>query len=185
MSFNGVVGDRIVSTERRTAAARTVLRNERMSSSTATTCLTCSSLMGAFKRVASKYSRPRIQVELTQPRLRTSLRPHWRNRSFTLQSIQFMHYRDGALCSLLAIYRFTYYHAQCPPSIRRSDPVMNELASLTRNTAAPLYSLGADSLPSMFCVGHVSLRSGYLTNNSSTICVTMYPGDMVLTRTLC
>jgi hypothetical protein len=62
---------------------------------------------------------------------------------------------------------------------------MNELASLTKNTAAPRYSLGADNRPSIFCVAHDSLRSGYLTNSSSTICVTMYPGEIVLTRILC
>jgi len=35
-----------------------------------------------------------------------------------------------------------YYHAACPPSILRSAPVMNDEASLIRNTAAPRYSRG-------------------------------------------
>lgn len=34
------------------------------------------------------------------------------------------------------------YQAQCPPSIRRSAPVMKLLASLSRKTAAPRYSSG-------------------------------------------
>jgi hypothetical protein len=74
------------------------------------------------------------------------------------------------------------YQAQCPPSIRRSDPVMKLLASLIKNTAAPLYSSGLLSLSSIFCFGHSSFRSGYSTNNASTIAVTMYPGLMVFTR---
>jgi hypothetical protein len=77
------------------------------------------------------------------------------------------------------------YHAAWPPSILRSAPVMNELASLNKNTAAPRYSSGFDKRPNMFCVGHVSLRSGYFLKSSSTIAVTMYPGEMVLTRMLC
>ena len=76
----------------------------------------------------------------------------------------------------------TVHHAVCPPSIFTSAPVMKLLAGLSRNTAAPLYSSGLLSLPSMFCVGHDSLRSGYLTNSASTMAVTMYPGLMVLTR---
>jgi hypothetical protein len=77
------------------------------------------------------------------------------------------------------------HHAECPPSIFKSDPVMNELASLIKNTAAPLYSRGFDNRPSIFCVGQSALRSGNLTNSSSTIAVTIYPGEMVLTRMLC
>jgi hypothetical protein len=77
-----------------------------------------------------------------------------------------------------------FYQAECPPSIFRSDPVMNELASLIKKTAAPLYSCGFDNLPNIFCVGHSAFRSGNLTNSSSTIAVTMYPGEMVLTRML-
>jgi hypothetical protein len=77
------------------------------------------------------------------------------------------------------------YHAQCPPSMRMSLAVMNELASLIRNTAAPRYSSGLLNLPSMFCVGHSRCLSGYLTNRASTMAVTMYPGEMVLTRIPC
>jgi len=62
---------------------------------------------------------------------------------------------------------------------------MKLLASLIKNTAAPLYSAGLLSLPSIFCVGHSTFLSGNLTNSSSTMAVTMYPGEMVLTRMLC
>lgn len=68
-----------------------------------------------------------------------------------------------------------------PPSIRRSAPVMNELASDSKKTAAPLYSSGLLSLPSIFCVGQSVLLSGKRRNSSSTIAVTIYPGDIVLT----
>jgi len=94
----------------------------------------------------------------------------------------------GTLVFMHFIQRLSYhyyYHAAWPPSILKSDPVMNELASLSRNTAAPRYSDGFESRPSMFCVGHVSLRSGYLMKSSSTIAVTIYPGEIVLTRMLC
>ena len=74
------------------------------------------------------------------------------------------------------------YQAACPPSIRRSAPVMKLLASLIKNTAAPRYSCGALSLPSIFCVGQSRFRSGYCSNRASTMAVTMYPGEMVLTR---
>jgi hypothetical protein len=77
------------------------------------------------------------------------------------------------------------YQAQCPPSMRISLAVMNELASLIRNTAAPRYSSGLLSLPSMFCVGHSRFLSGYLTNRASTMAVTIYPGEIVLTRIPC
>ncbi len=43
-----------------------------------------------------------------------------------------------------------YYQLAWPPSIRRSAPVMYELAGLRRKTAAPLKSSGLLSLPSMF-----------------------------------
>jgi hypothetical protein len=76
----------------------------------------------------------------------------------------------------------TVYHALCPPSIRRSLPVIKLLASLMRNTAAPLNSCGLLSLPNMFCVGQSRFRSGYCSNKASTIAVTMYPGERVLTR---
>lgn len=46
-------------------------------------------------------------------------------------------------------------------------------ASLIKKTAAPLYSFGMLSFPSMFCVGQSRRRSGYCSNNCSTICVTM------------
>ena len=85
-------------------------------------------------------------------------------------------------CQKIASRTLYIYQAQCPPSIRRSEPVMKLLASLIRNTAAPLYSSGLLSLPSIFCFGHSSFRSGYSTNNASTIAVTMYPGLMVFTR---
>ena len=59
---------------------------------------------------------------------------------------------------------------------------MNELAGDIKKTAAPRYSSGRLNRPSMFCFGQSSSRSGYWTNRSTTILVTMYPGDMVLTR---
>jgi hypothetical protein len=62
---------------------------------------------------------------------------------------------------------------------------MKELASLNKKTAAPRYSSGFDRRPNMFCVGQVSLRSGYFLKSSSTMAVTMYPGEIVLTRMLC
>lgn len=67
----------------------------------------------------------------------------------------------------------TIYHAECPPSIFKSAPVIKELASLSKKTAAPRYSFGFDSLPSIFSFGHCSLRSGYSTNSASTIFVTI------------
>lgn len=120
-------------------------------------------------------------------KLRTSPRSHWRSCSFITHppsAQRCIHHTEISYIIRSSVLSHVY-HAQCPPSILRSEPVMNELASLTRNTAAPRYSFGADNRPSMFCVGQVSFRSGYLTNNSSTICVTMYPGEMVLTRILC
>lgn len=63
----------------------------------------------------------------------------------------------------------TTYQAACPPSILTSAPVINELASLSKNTAAPLYSSGLLSLPSIFWDGQSVLRSGKLSNSSSTI----------------
>ena len=69
--------------------------------------------------------------------------------------------------------KFDIYQAQCPPSILRSAPVMKLLASEHKKTAAPLYSSGLLSLFSMFCVGHSTFLSGYFTNSSSTIAVTM------------
>lgn len=65
------------------------------------------------------------------------------------------------------------HHAECPPSILRSEPVMYELASLSRNTAAPRKSSGLLSFPSMFCAGQSTRRSGYFRNSSSTMAVTM------------
>ena len=62
---------------------------------------------------------------------------------------------------------------------------MKEDASLIRNTAAPRYSSGLLSFPSMFCLGHSTFRSGYSLKSSSVIAVTMYPGDIVLTRIPC
>ena len=74
------------------------------------------------------------------------------------------------------------YQAACPPSIRKSLPVIKLLASLIRNTAAPRYSSGFEIRPNIFCLGHSSRRSGNWTNKFSTIAVTMYPGEMVFTR---
>lgn len=74
------------------------------------------------------------------------------------------------------------YHAEWPPSIFKSAPVMKLLASLSKNTAAPLYSFGYDNRPNIFSFGHCSLRSGKSTNSASTIAVTIYPGLIVLTR---
>ena len=62
---------------------------------------------------------------------------------------------------------------------------MKELASDNRNTAAPRYSSGLLNLPSIFWAGHSVLRSGYNLKSASTIAVTMYPGDIVLTRMPC
>jgi hypothetical protein len=59
---------------------------------------------------------------------------------------------------------------------------MKLLASLMQKTAAPLYSSGTLSFPSIFCVGQSRLRSGYFSNRASTMAVAMYPGEMVLTR---
>ena len=74
------------------------------------------------------------------------------------------------------------YHAAWPPSILRSAPVIKEDASLIRNTAAPRYSSGLLNFPSIFCLGHSTFRSGYSLNSSAVIAVTIYPGEMVLTR---
>jgi hypothetical protein len=90
------------------------------------------------------------------------------------------------------------HHAEWPPSMRRSEPrasqyhprtlamrclpVIKLLASLIRNAAAPLYSWGLLSRPSIFCLGHSVFRSGNVVKRSSTMAVTMYPGEMVLTR---
>lgn len=65
------------------------------------------------------------------------------------------------------------HHAQCPPSIRRSLPVIKLLASLMQKTAAPRYSSGTESLPSMFCVGQSRRRSGYFSKSASTMAVWM------------
>jgi hypothetical protein len=65
------------------------------------------------------------------------------------------------------------YQAVCPPSILKSLPVIKLLASLMQNTAAPLYSSGTLSFPSMFCVGQSRLRSGYFSNRASTMAVAM------------
>ena len=47
----------------------------------------------------------------------------------------------GVVIAMGYIYGYGYhgygYHAACPPSIRRSAPVMNVLASLSRKMAAP------------------------------------------------
>lgn len=51
-----------------------------------------------------------------------------------------------------------------------------------RKTAAPLYSCGTLNLPSIFCVGQSRRLSGYCSKSASTMAVTMYPGEMVLTR---
>lgn len=72
-----------------------------------------------------------------------------------------------------AMFIDTDYQAQCPPSILRSAPVMNELASLSKKTAAPRYSLGSLSLPSIFCVGQSRFLSGNFSNSASTIAVTI------------
>lgn len=74
------------------------------------------------------------------------------------------------------------YHAEWPPSIRKSLPVMKELPSDIKKMAAPRYSSGADNRPNMFCVGQSRRRSGYFSNSASTMAVTIYPGDMVFTR---
>ena len=99
------------------------------------------------------------------------------------------------------------YHAVWPPSIFMSLPVMKLEASLIKNTAAPRYSCGKLNFPSMLCVGQSLFRSGYCSNlkavgervsmysimvttlqvpgytyNFSTMAVTMYPGETVLTR---
>jgi hypothetical protein len=65
------------------------------------------------------------------------------------------------------------YQAVCPPSILKSLPVIKLLASLMQNTAAPLYSSGTLSFPSIFCVGQSRLRSGYFSNRASTMAVAM------------
>jgi hypothetical protein len=65
------------------------------------------------------------------------------------------------------------HQALCPPSIRKSAPVMKLLASLMRNTPAPLYSSGFERRPSIFCLGHSSWRSGNVINKSLTMSVTM------------
>jgi len=65
------------------------------------------------------------------------------------------------------------YHAACPPSILRSDPVIKLLASEMRNTPAPRYSSGLLSRPSIFCVGQSRRRSGYWSKRASTMAVTM------------
>jgi hypothetical protein len=75
-----------------------------------------------------------------------------------------------------------HYQAACPPSIRISLPVIKLLASLIKNTAAPRYSSGLLNLPSIFCVGQSRLLSGNCSKSASTMAVTMYPGEMVLTR---
>jgi hypothetical protein len=77
---------------------------------------------------------------------------------------------------------FHHYQAQWPPSMRKSLPVMKLLASLSRNTAAPRNSSGILSRFSMLPFAHSSRLSGYVSNNASVIAVTMYPGEMVLTR---
>ena len=82
------------------------------------------------------------------------------------------------------IYYEACHQAVCPPSIRISAAVIYELAGDIKKTAAPLKSSGLLSFPSMFCFGHSSLLSGNFLNNSSTMAVTIYPGDMVLTRML-
>lgn len=43
-----------------------------------------------------------------------------------------------AYYTLQQLFHLDIYHAECPPSIIRSDAVMNELASDIRKTAAPL-----------------------------------------------
>lgn len=58
-------------------------------------------------------------------------------------------------------------------SILKSLPVIKLLASLNKNTAAPLYSSGLLTLPNIFCLGQSVLLSGNLLNNSSTISVTI------------
>lgn len=78
--------------------------------------------------------------------------------------------------------RTQHHHAVCPPSIFKSEPVIKLLASLMRKTAAPRYSFGWLNFPSIFCVGQSRRRSGYCSNKASTMAVTMYPGEMVLTR---
>jgi hypothetical protein len=62
-----------------------------------------------------------------------------------------------------------------PHQIRgiEDSPVIKLLASLIRNAAAPLYSSGRDNLPSIFCFGHSSLRSGNFSNSASTMAVTI------------
>src|SRR5271170_3736712 len=65
------------------------------------------------------------------------------------------------------------HQAQWPPSILRSEPDIKLLASLIKNTAAPRYSSGLLSLPSMFCFGHSVSRSGNLSKSIVTMDVTM------------
>lgn len=67
------------------------------------------------------------------------------------------------------LFSSTAYQAACPPSILRSDPVINELASLSKNTAAPLYCSGVLKRPSIFWDGQSVSRSGKRSNSSVTI----------------
>lgn len=62
---------------------------------------------------------------------------------------------------------------------------MKLLASLSKKTPAPRYSDGVLRRFSMFCLGHSVRLSGYVVKSASTMSVTMYPGEMVLTRMLC
>ena len=93
--------------------------------------------------------------------------------------------RSNSVSNDLAMHSNTIqniYQDECPPSILRSEAVMKLLASLIKNTAAPLYCCGTLSFPSIFCLGHSRRRSGNCSNNASTMAVTIYPGERVLTR---
>lgn len=88
-----------------------------------------------------------------------------------LQSGEFDAFHSQSISRIKSSYYD--YVAQCPPSTRRSAPVMKLLASLSRKVAGPLNSSGVANLSRRLPRSHSSSRSGRSASRASVMAVRM------------